>query len=94
MKIDLMSMLGGISTALGIFGVLYGFKKNGDKNIKDTTKEQIEMSTKLDYVIAGIDDIKLNMKTQDTKINSLTERITTLEERVKNNEYRTDKLEV
>lgn len=93
MQVDVVVMLGTVSTALGISGTVYGFKKSGDKTIRDNTSQQIELATKLNYIIKSVDEIKFDLRAQDTKINSLSERLTKIEEVAKSAHHRIDSLE-
>ncbi len=94
MQVDLVVLLGVISTILGILGTAYKFKKDGNDSVREATAEQIALSTKLDYIIKIIDDIKLDFKSQDNKIKEVSERLTKVEESVKSAHHRLDSLEL
>lgn len=93
MQIDLVVLLGVISTVLGIIGTTYKLKKDENQTVKESTTEQIALSTKLDYLIKSVDDIKLDFRNQDTKIQSVAERVSRIEESIKNTIHRLDNLE-
>lgn len=93
MQVDLVVLLGVISTILGIAGTTYKLKKDGNQTVRENTSEQIALSTKLDYLIKSVDDIKLDFRNQDSKIQSVTERVSRIEESMKNTIHRLDNLE-
>lgn len=92
MQVDLVVLLGVISTILGIAGTTYKLKKDGNQTVRENTSEQIALSTKLDYLIKSVDDIKLDFRNQDSKIQSVTERVSRIEESMKNTIHRLDNL--
>lgn len=59
------------------------FQRNKDNAIRAETREDAETKAKLDYISKGVDDIRLDIKSQDRKIEGLTERVTRLEESTK-----------
>lgn len=69
------------------------FNKNRDKDIKADSKENAIVATKLDYISRGVDDIKLDIKSQDNKIQSLNEKVIELTQSVKSAHHRIDGLE-
>lgn len=93
MQVDLVAFLGVVSTILAIAGTTYKLKKDGNDSVREATAEQIALSTKLDYIIKIIDDIKLDFKSQDNKIKEVSERLTKVEESVKSAHHRLDTLE-
>ena len=54
--------------------------RNKDNAIRAETKEDAETRAKLDYISKGVDDIRLDIKSQDRKIEDLKERVTRVEE--------------
>ena len=93
MQVDLVVFLGVVSTVLAIAGTTYKFKKDGNDSVREATAEQIALSTKLDYIIKIIDDIKLDFRSQDNKIKEVSERLTKVEESVKSAHHRLDTFE-
>lgn len=89
-----------IALACSVIGAIVGiatFNSNKQKSIKQETKEESSTQTKvemqLNYISRGIDDIKLDMKMQDKKINDLVERVAKLEEATKSAHKRIDDIE-
>lgn len=89
-----------IALACSVIGAIVGiatFNNNKQKSIKQETKEESSTQTKvemqLNYISRGIDDIKLDMKMQDKKINDLVERVAKLEESTKSAHKRIDDIE-
>lgn len=75
-----------------IIGVLT-YKINYSNNLKKDATSQSVIATKLDYIGKGVDDIRLDIKSQDRKINELNERVIKVEASAKSGHKRIDKLE-
>jgi len=67
-------------------------KKNKEE-ITESVKRDTTISTKLDMVLSGNNDLKEEVKTINNKIDFITERIARCEEQTKNLTERVDKLE-
>lgn len=72
-----------ICTILGVAISYLTFQRNKDNAIRAETKEDAETKAKLDYISKGVDDIRLDIKSQDRKIEDLKERVTRVEESAK-----------
>lgn len=72
-----------ICTILGVTISYLTFQRNKDNAIRAETKEDAETKAKLDYISKGVDDIRLDIKSQDRKIEDLKERVTRVEESAK-----------
>lgn len=77
----LCSLIGAI---VSFFTITIYYKQDGqhDGNI----------STKIDYIQRGVDDIRLDIKAQDNKIEGMIERIAKVEESTKSAHHRIDEL--
>ncbi|MFL0251416.1 hypothetical protein ACJDT4_13415 [Clostridium neuense] len=81
--------IGVICSLLGVvvsfFTITTYYKTNGqhDGNI----------STKIDYIQRGVDDIRIDIKAQDNKIEGLIEKVAKVEESAKSAHHRIDTLE-
>lgn len=87
-----------ISLALicSILGAVIGiatFSRNRDKDIKKDTKEEAETKAKLDYISKGVDDIRIDFKTQQRDKQELKERVIKNEASIKSAHKRIDNLE-
>ncbi|MEW9093795.1 MAG: hypothetical protein AB2417_01830 [Clostridiaceae bacterium] len=51
-----------LCSVIGAVIVLITFSRNKDKDLKKNTKEETIMSTRIDYIAKGVDDIRLDMK--------------------------------
>lgn len=69
------------------------FQRNKDNAIRAETREDAETRAKLDYISKGVDDIRLDIKTQDRKINEVIERVAKVEESAKSAHHRIDNIE-
>ena len=93
MQVDVVVLTSVVGTIIGTIAGAYGMKKSGDASIKNQTKEQMAVSTKLEFVLQGLNDIKFDLRSQDTKLQSLAERITKVEESNKSAHHILDTLE-
>lgn len=93
MQVDVVILTSVIGTVVGIVVGTYGMKKSADNTIRLRTEEQIAVSTKLDYVIQSINDIKIDLKTQDKHIQEINSRLIKVEESSKIAHHRLDGLE-
>lgn len=82
-----------ICTVLGTAISYLTFKKGQAHDIRAETREDAYTMAKLDYISKGVDDIRLDIKAQDTKINDINTRVTRVEESVKSAHHRLDNLE-
>ena len=95
--VGLCSMIG---TVIAIKGSVL-LSKNDVKEKKDKDKAQIiaetksntTLETKMDNVLKGIDDIKLDNRDQCRQLNAMAERVTRVEESTKSAHKRIDELE-
>jgi septal ring factor EnvC (AmiA/AmiB activator) len=80
-------------TILGVSISYLTFQRNKDNAIRAETREDAETRAKLDYISKGVDDIRLDIKTQDRKINEIIERVAKVEESSKSAHHRIDNIE-
>lgn len=69
------------------------FQRNKSNSIRADTREEADTRAKLDYISRGVDDIRVDIKTQDRKINDMNERLIRAEESTKSAHKRIDGLE-
>jgi len=80
-------------TILGVSISYLTFQRNKDNAIRAETREDAETRAKLDYISKGVDDIRLDIKIQDRKINEIIERVAKVEESSKSAHHRIDNIE-
>ena len=80
-------------TILGVSISYLTFQRNKDNAIRAETREDAETRAKLDYISKGVDDIRLDQKAQDRKINEIIERVAKVEESAKSAHHRIDNIE-
>lgn len=76
-----------------VIGAIIGYmtyQKKTAHDIEDDASQKTVVATKLDYISKGVDDIRLDIKAQDTKINTLVERLIKVEESTKSAHHRID----
>lgn len=93
MKIDITVLVGFLATILSIWGILVRWKKDGENQESQDTKEQTILSTKLDYISRNLDDIKVDLRTRAKENAELKERLIKVEESTKSAHKRLDEIE-
>lgn len=89
MHIEISTLFGIIGGLIGIITFLRSIKKEGS----DTGTEIAAMKSNIDYIVRGIDDIRLEQRTQATKIDNHSERLIRAEENIKEMKKKIEKLE-
>lgn len=69
------------------------FQRNKGHDIRADTREEAETRTKLEYISKGVDDIRIDIKTQQRDIHELKERIIKNEASIKSAHKRIDDIE-
>ena len=87
------AILGAISTVFGMVITYFTFMRGRDKNIKTDAQENAKVSTKLDHISRGVDDIRIDLRSNEKQINNVAERVTRVEESSRSAHKRLDKLE-
>ena len=85
--------IGLICAVLGAYISYLAFQRNKTKDIKEEAKNGASINTKLDYIQKGVDDIRIDIKSQELKINGVIERLVKVEESCKSAHKRIDKIE-
>lgn len=82
-----------LCTILGITFTALAFNRSRDKDLKKDARENAELKAKLDYISKGVDDIRIDMKTQQRDIQELKERVSIAEQSLRSVHKRIDILE-
>lgn len=82
-----------ICTILGAILGYSNFQRNKSKDTKEEGKAQGITALKLDYISKGVDDIRLDIKAQDRKIEDINSRLIKVEESTKSAHHRIDGIE-
>lgn len=82
-----------ICTIVGAIVGYMSYQKKNQKDIETDASQKTVVATKLDYISKGVDDIRLDIKAQDTKISNVIERLIKVEESTKSAHHRLDTLE-
>lgn len=84
----------GIAMAIGSFAIGYfTFRRNKEKDVENTAKESVEVNVKLNHIIKGVDDVKLDLKSNERQINQLSEQVIRVDESAKSAHKRLDRME-
>jgi ABC-type anion transport system duplicated permease subunit len=87
------TILGVACTIISIVIIILGYKRTATKDIREESNSQTKLEMQLSYISRGVDDIKLDMKLQDKKINDVIERVAKVEESTKSAHHRLDNYE-
>lgn len=87
------AILGAISTVFGMVITYFTFMRGRDKTIKQSAEENAKVSTKLDHISRGVDDIRIDLRSNEKQINNVSERVTRVEESARSAHKRLDKIE-
>ncbi|MEK5330244.1 hypothetical protein [Lysinibacillus sp. FSL W8-0992] len=89
MSIEVSLLFGAVGTVLGVLGAIITMKKDS----KNQGASEASITSKVDYIARGVDDIRLDLKDQGRKIEALNEKSIRNEESAKQAHKRIDKLE-
>lgn len=69
------------------------FQRNKSNSIRADTREEADTRAKLDYISKGVDDIRIDIKTQQRDIQELKEKVIRVEESTKSAHKRINDIE-
>ena len=87
------AILGAVSSIFGMVITYLTFMHGRDKSIRQSAEENAKVSMKLDHISRGVDDIRVDLKSNEKQINYVAERVTRVEESARSAHKRLDKLE-
>ncbi|HEY5524189.1 MAG TPA: hypothetical protein VIK26_02510 [Clostridium sp.] len=82
-----------VCSIVGSVMVVAGYNRLTKKDTEDETRNNAIISTKLDYAIKGIEEIKSDNREQIKQNNDINERMATVESSTKSAHKRIDELE-
>lgn len=85
--------IGLICTVIGAVAVLITQKRTFKQDTREEASNFTKVETKIDYISKGVDDIRIDIKTQDRKISDISERLIRVEESTKSAHHRIDGIE-
>lgn len=83
MTIEVMTLITGISVALGIISTVINLRRNNKADTKTTIIETANLNNKIDNVLIGISELKVKLNTMEADQKDSRERIIILEQNVK-----------
>ncbi|MCU5196508.1 hypothetical protein OCE52_17030 [Bacillus mobilis] len=84
----------GLLIALCSLGIsFFGYQLNKSKTVRSDGQQSAEMKAELGYIRKGVDDIRLDQKSNERRMTEFGERLTRVEESVKQSHKRLDKAE-
>lgn len=85
--------IGAISVALGMALSYLGFMRNRDKDTITKAKEEAQLDTHLRHISRGVDEIRVDMKTNEKQMDRMQEQLIRIDESTKSAHKRLDKVE-
>lgn len=89
-------IISALSVLIAFFALLLSYRASRHRDDHDRTESASQLTrieTTLDSVRGGVDDIRIEVKTQQKQINEVTERVARLEELAKNGQRRIEIIE-
>lgn len=93
MTVELGTLIAVLGTVSGIIFGYIGYQRTGRKEIQGDAKDHTELKTNLDYIRRGVDDIRIDLKAQESKVSDLAGTVIRLEESAKSAHKRIDNWE-
>ncbi|ELU5587505.1 hypothetical protein ACV3R5_10630 [Clostridium perfringens] len=93
MNVDVVALIGIIGTIAGVYLGFWKAKKDSEKSIKEDTIQNTVVATKLDSISKGVDEIRIDFKTQAREIQRIQLEQARLNESVKSAHHRIDELQ-
>lgn len=93
MQIELVVLITITSTIIGTAIGLITLNRNKGKDLKQDAEKQAQVNVKLNHIIKGVDDVKLDMKTNERQMKELSEQMIRLDEVTKSAHKRIDNIE-
>ncbi|MDU6114576.1 MAG: hypothetical protein E6649_09165 [Paeniclostridium sordellii] len=81
-----------ICTIVGAIVGYMSYQKKNQKDIENDAAQKTSLSTKLDYISKGVDDIRLDFKAQAREIQDIKMDMVKLKESTKSAHHRLDEL--
>ncbi|MRG87014.1 hypothetical protein [Salinibacillus xinjiangensis] len=85
--------LGVLISILSIIVAFLGYSLKKTNTVKSDASESAELKAGLDYIKAGVDDIRIDLRANEKQIGDLNERVTRVEESSKQAHKRLDNYE-
>lgn len=87
------AILGAVSTVFGMVISYFTFMRGRDKNIRSDATKDAKVSTKLDYISSGVDDMRIDLRANQKEMGRMNEQLIRVDESTKSAHKRIDKLE-
>jgi peptidoglycan hydrolase CwlO-like protein len=87
-----LALLGAIGTVCSVAFGYVGYQQGIKNACKDEGQESGELKADIKYIKSGIDDIKIDLKVQEKRVNELSERVTRVEESTRQAHKRIDEI--
>lgn len=84
--------IGVLIAACGLLISFLMYRLNSTKEVKHDGQQNAEMKTKLEYISKGVDDIRIDIKSNEKQMQLFGERLTRVEESAKQAHKRIDQM--
>lgn len=91
--LELVGFIAVICTIIGAIIGYFTFQRNRDKDIEANATQQAEVNVKLNHIIKGVDDVKLDLRANERQINRINTELVKVNEGVKSAHKRIDKID-
>lgn len=85
--------IGVMVAVLSLVIAYMGYVLNKQKDIKNESQQDAQVSTQLQYISKGVDDIRIDLKANEKQMAQISERVTRVEESSKQAHHRINKIE-
>lgn len=89
---DWAALISAAGTIIAIIAAIIAMVRNGKKDTQDDSALDAEMRTRLVYISAGVDEIKVEQRAMRSDVSELATRVTRVEESAKQAHKRLDSI--
>ncbi|SFM36430.1 hypothetical protein SAMN04487943_11525 [Gracilibacillus orientalis] len=86
----LISIASILIAALGVLIAYLTYQSRRSTTTKNDTKESAELKAGVDYIRKGVDDIRIDLRSNEKQMNALSERVARVDESTKQAHKRID----
>lgn len=93
MTIELGTFIAIVGTLAGLIFGYSSYQRANSNDVAGDARDHTELKTNLDYIKRGVDDIRIDLRAQESKVNDLSGAIIRVEEMAKSAHRRLDTME-
>lgn len=92
MNATVIALVSSLISGGGLLIAAFGWYRTTKKDTRESGNSAGKLEYKMDYVSKGVDDIRLDIKEQNRKLEGIDQRLTRVEESSKSAHHRIDDL--